>query len=128
MATDSIEVSGVIPASPEVLYEAWLDADQHAAMTGAPATGDGEVFTAWGGYITSRTVSAQPSVVIEQRWRTLDFPEEAPDSMLRVRFEPVAEGARVCFEHSEIPAGQGANYEDGWVTHYLEPMAAHFGS
>jgi uncharacterized protein YndB with AHSA1/START domain len=127
MSTDSIEVSGVIPASPEVLYEAWLDPEKHAAMSGAPATVDGDLFTAWGGYISGRIVSAQPPAVIEQRWRTLDFPEDAPDSLLRVRFEAVPGGTRVSFEQSEIPAGQGENYEGGWVTHYLEPMGAHFG-
>lgn len=127
MSTDSIEVTGVIPAAPEALYEAWLDPEQHAAMTGAPASADGERFTAWGGYISARTVLAQAPARIEQRWRTGAFPDEAPDSLLCVRFDPDPGGTRMSFVHSEIPAGQGADYAEGWVTHYIEPMQAHFG-
>ena len=52
MSTDSIEVSGVIPATPAQIWEAWLDGERHAAMTGAPATSEGaepgDRFTAWG--------------------------------------------------------------------------------
>jgi len=30
----SFEVTGVIPASPERVYAAWLDSVEHTAMTG----------------------------------------------------------------------------------------------
>lgn len=127
MSTDTIEVSGLLPATPAAIFEAFLDGTQHAAMTGAAATVDGEVFTAWGGYISGHTISREPATSIVQRWRTLDFPVDAPDSLVRIALQAVDGGTRVTFHHSEIPAGQGVNYETGWVTHYLEPMLAHFG-
>jgi uncharacterized protein YndB with AHSA1/START domain len=127
MNTDSISVSGVIPATPEQIFTAWLDGALHAAMTGAPASVDGAVFTAWGGYISGRTVALEPHALIEQTWRTLDFPQEAAESRLRVLLAAVDGGTRITFDHSEIPAGQGVNYEQGWHTHYLEPMRAYFG-
>ena len=40
MATDSIRVSTVIPAHPERVYRAWLDAGEHGAFTGSKATGE----------------------------------------------------------------------------------------
>jgi|GEM_PF-4417192 len=34
----SFTVFAEIPASKEKIYSAWLNSDEHAAMTGAPAT------------------------------------------------------------------------------------------
>ena len=33
MPTESIQVSDVIPGTPQRIYEAWMDAGKHAAMT-----------------------------------------------------------------------------------------------
>ena len=122
----------MIPATPAQIWEAWLDGERHAAMTGAPATSEGaepgDRFTAWGGYISGQTVALEPPSVIRQSWRTLDFPAEAPDSRVEVHLEAVQEGTRVTFVHGGIPSGQGVNYEQGWVTHYLEPMTAFWSS
>ena len=50
MSSDSIEVSGEVPATPDRVYEAFVDPEMHAAMTGGGATLEtsGE-FTAWDG-------------------------------------------------------------------------------
>jgi activator of HSP90 ATPase len=75
---DAITVTGVVPGvSPDDLRAAFLDADRHAAMTGAPATVDGARFTAWDGYIEGETLDAGDPIV--QAWRTADFPDDAPD-------------------------------------------------
>jgi activator of HSP90 ATPase len=96
-------------------------------MTGAAATGqaNGE-FTAWDGYIRGRTVKAYPGQKLVQAWRTAQFPEDAADSVLEIRFEASPGGTRVTFEHKGIPEGQGASYRQGWVDHYLVPMQAWF--
>jgi uncharacterized protein YndB with AHSA1/START domain len=124
---DEIEVEGVVATTPERIFNAWLDGEGHTAMTGSPATceqGIGGLFTAWGGYITGSTRELEPYRRIVQAWRTSQFPEDAPHSRLEVLLEPVAEGTRVVFRHSQIPTGQGVLYEAGWVTHYIEPMQA----
>ncbi len=125
--TESIEVTGEVAGNPTTVYEAFLDADVHTAMTGATATvaGNGE-FSAWDGYITGRTTQAEPGARLVQSWRTSHFPEDAADSVLEIRFEAIPGGTRVTFHHREIPEGQGADYERGWVDHYLEPMRAWF--
>lgn len=123
---DRITVSGVIPGvSPGQLREAFLDAEQHAAMTGAPATVDGANFTAWEGYIWGETLETGDPIV--QTWRTSHFPDDAPDSRLEIHLTAVAGGTEVRFEHSGIPAGQGVNYEGGWVDFYITPMQRYFG-
>jgi uncharacterized protein YndB with AHSA1/START domain len=127
--TDSFTVSRVLPATPEQIYEAWLDTDDHSEMTGASATCDpkvGGLFTAWEGYIEGANVELEPFRRIVQRWRTLEFPDDAPDSLLEIVLEASNGGTILTINHSEIPDGQGDAYRQGWVDHYFEPMAAHF--
>ena len=127
MRTDAIEVSGEVATTPERAYQAFVDPELHAAMTGAAATTkpNGE-FTAWDGYITGRTLEAQPGERLLQAWRSSHFPEDAPDSVLEIRFEATPGGTRVTFDHREIPEGQGVSYRQGWIDHYLVPMRAWF--
>ena len=127
MSTEAIKVSGEVNATPNQVYEAFLDAELHAAMTGAEATADADgTFTAWDGYIEGKTIEGDPGQRLVQSWRTSHFPEDAPDSRLEIRFEATEGGTRVTFDHAEIPQGQGGNYEQGWVDFYLVPMAAYF--
>jgi uncharacterized protein YndB with AHSA1/START domain len=128
--TDSLQLSAVIPAPPAMVFAAWMSADGHAQMTNAGATvepGEGGRFTAWDGYIEGTHVRIDPDRGVVQRWRTTDFPEDAPDSLLDVRFEVAPEGTRLVIVHTEIPAGQGPNYEQGWADFYFTPMVAWFG-
>ncbi|MDA1174031.1 MAG: SRPBCC domain-containing protein [Chloroflexi bacterium] len=127
--TDSFTVSRVLPATPQQIYEAWLDTDDHSEMTGASATCDPKVvgaFTAWEGYIEGTNVALEPFGRIVQRWRTLKFPDDAPDSLLEIVLEASNGGTIMTINHSEIPEGQGDSYKVGWSDHYFEPMTAHF--
>lgn len=127
--TDSFTVSRALPATPQQIYEAWLDTDDHGEMTGAPATCDPQVggaFTAWEGYIEGTNVALEPFSRIVQRWRTLEFPDDAPDSILEIVLEASNGGTIMTINHSEVPEGQGDSYKVGWVDHYFEPMTAHF--
>jgi uncharacterized protein YndB with AHSA1/START domain len=128
--SDALERSAVVPASCETIFDAWIDGAGHAAMTGADASSEPEVggrFTAWDGYIEGvHEILERPHRIV-QRWRTVEFPEDAPDSRLELRFTTEGDGTRVHILHSEIPAGQGEQYEQGWHDHYLAPMVAHFG-
>lgn len=126
---ENIRLSDIIPASPERVFTAWLDAKEHASMTGAGATDEGEGrFTAWDGYISARTVSSVPHSKIVQAWRTTEFPEKTPDSTLTLHLEPVPEGTKLTLVHTRIPDGQGESYEQGWRDHYFAPMKKHFDS
>jgi len=131
MATESIQVSGVVRAPPDRIYEAWLDSAEHSAMTGGRATIDANVggrFTAWDGYIEGATLELEPGRRIVQRWRTSEFPSGAADSLVEIRLEPLEEGTRIIFLHSEIPEGQRAKYEQEWREHYLDPMDRYFAA
>ena len=128
---DELTLRAVITgASPDQIYSAWVDGAGHAAMTGAGASSDpreGGQFTAWDGYITGHHVTLEPGRRLVQRWHTASFPPGAPSSLVDLRFEAVPEGTAITLRHTEIPAGQGPDYDRGWEKHYFAPMRAHFG-
>jgi len=116
--TEAITVSTTLPASPEAVYRAWLDAREHSLFRGAKATVERRVggkFTAWDGYIQGRTLEVEPDRRIVQSWRTTEFPEGSGDSRLEVLLEAVGAGTRVTLVHTNIPDGQGKEYEQGWL-------------
>ena len=128
--SESIEVTRVIPAKAERIYNAWLSGDEHGLMIGSTATYDpssGE-FTAWDGYISGKTLEQQGHDRFVQAWRTTEFPEGAPDSRLEVVLEEVPEGTRVTLVQTDVPDGQGESYEVGWSDHYFDPMTDYFTS
>ena len=130
MAEDSLKTSDVIPAAPEDLFDAWLDGEGHAAMTGADATGQpvvGARFTAWGGYITGQNLEIDRPGRIVQAWRTSQF-EDAPDSLLEILFAATDGGTRVTFNHSNLPPEQVADYLQGWEDHYFRPMRDYYNA
>lgn len=126
---DSFEVSAVLPASPEQVYQAWLDAEEHSAFTGGEAEVEafvGGKFSAWDGYIEGRTLELEPGRRIVQAWRTTEFPPNARDSRLEVLLAKTRGGTRITLKHSNIPIGQGKEYEQGWEEHYFAPMKVYF--
>jgi uncharacterized protein YndB with AHSA1/START domain len=123
------EVSDVIPASPEVLYAAWLESGEHTNMTGSPAEVSAEIggrFKAWDEYIQGTNLELEPPNRILQRWRTSEFEESDKDSRLEILFESQGDGTRVTIRHSDLPS-HGMQYQQGWIDAYFVPMKAYFG-
>ena len=129
MTTDTIRISAIIPAPPERIYAAWLDSDEHSAITHSTAGVEAWVggrHSAWGGSIRGTTVELQPGRRIVQTWWASDFPPGSEESRLEVLFEPVPEGTLVTINHTGLPQGRGHRYEDGWKDFYLDNMKAYF--
>jgi uncharacterized protein YndB with AHSA1/START domain len=126
---EKIAVSGIIPATPDEIYDAWIDSEKHSAMTESTATIDGTVggsYTAGDDYIHATFTELEPGARIVQTWRSTDFPEDAGDSIVEVILTPVTNGTKVTINHSEIPEGQGKEYKKGWKEFYLDTMKAYF--
>jgi activator of HSP90 ATPase len=127
--SEELELSTVLPASPQRVYEAWLDSKAHADFTGSSAKIDpqtGGDYSAWDGYIWGKTLYQEPYRLIRQSWRTSDFPEDAPDSVLEVLFEAAGTGTKLTLIHTNIPEGQGEQYRQGWEDFYFVPMKDYF--
>jgi len=128
---EKIELSTIFPVGSERIYRAWLDSAEHTAFTGGAAIIEPQVggaFSAWDGYIQGVTLVLEPYRRIVQTWRTTEFPEASADSRLEVLLEEVEAGTKLTLIHSEIPAGQGEDYRQGWVENYFNPMEEYFSS
>jgi uncharacterized protein YndB with AHSA1/START domain len=133
MPLETVRLTAVLPASADRIYAAWLDSGEHSRMTGGKASVDPRIggdYSAWDGYIEGKTLELEPGRRIVQSWRSSDFPLGAGDSRLEVHLLDVPSdqggGCEVTIIHTEIPEGQGAQYEAGWRDHYLEPMRKYF--
>lgn len=127
--SESFEVSTVLPASAERIYEAWLNSNEHAAFIGSSAEIDAAVggrFSVWDGYIEGVNEQLEPNHRIVQSWRTTEFPPDSPDSRLEIVLEEVEEGTRLTLYHTELPEGQATQYREGWEEHYFEGMQEYF--
>jgi len=128
MSTESITLWEIFPASPREIYDAWLSS-AHGKMVGSTATVDPRVggsFTAWDAYMSGTTLELEPYRRIVQAWRTTEFAAASPDSRLELMLEQVEGGTRLTIRHTEIPEGQGASLEQGWIDHYFRPMKEYF--
>ena len=126
---EELTISAVFNTTAKNLYDAWLDSEKHSDFTGSFAEIKPEVggeFTAWDGYIWGKTVELNPFYRILQSWRTTEFPESSPDSMLEIKFEDTPLGGKVSIIHSQIPKGQSASYLQGWKDYYFAPMQDYF--
>lgn len=123
-------LTSTIPATPQEIYEAWLDSIGHSEMTGAEAVMSDEVgaeVSAWDGYISGRNLELVPGERIVQSWRTTRFSDDHEDSIISVTLEPTEEGTLLTLVHSNVPDDQTSYEEEGWQSQYFEPMQAYFG-
>ncbi|MFC2046059.1 SRPBCC domain-containing protein [Chloroflexota bacterium] len=124
------EISQVIPASPERIYEAWLDSEEHTSMTGGQAkisANVGDTFEAWDGYIQGQNLELEIPRRILQQWRTNEFEETEEDSQLEILLDRAGDGTRVTIQHSALPE-HGMQYRQGWIDAYFLPMIEYFGN
>lgn len=130
MPKEKISIFTDFKKSASAIYHAWLDSKSHSAFTGGDAEIEAKVnssFTAWNGYITGQILELDTDKRILQSWRTVEFDEDDEDSILEVKIEDLEDGhSRLTLTHSNLPAGTGKKYKDGWKENYFDPMHDFF--
>lgn len=129
MKVTTIKQKIIIPATPEEVYEAFMDVKKHSAFTGSKATCDPKVegkFTAWDGYISGKNLELEKGKKIVQEWMTTEWLEGYPPSRLELTFKKVEEGTELSMVHSGVPAEQADDIEQGWIKFYWEPLKKYF--
>ncbi|MGB6043588.1 MAG: SRPBCC domain-containing protein [Pirellulales bacterium] len=120
-----------LPATPDRLFDMYLDADDHSSFTGAPAIIEpqpGGRFSAFGEALTGIILRVQPKRLIVQSWRSANWPEDAIDSTLVLSFWPQGEGARIELVHVNVPEIDFAGVSQGWHQYYWAPWRAYLDS
>ena len=103
------ELSCTIPATPQAIYEAWLDGAAHSAMTGGEAEASNQLgvpHSAWDNYITGKNLDLAPGTRIVQTWRTSQLAADDPDSSVTVALTPVKTGTKLTLTHRGVPTGR----------------------
>ncbi len=110
-------------ASPETLFEMYLDSKRHTAATGAPAKLSRKVGGAWqahGGAIGGKNLLIVPGKQIVQAWRA-GFWKKSDLSILIMTFEKAAGGAFVEIVHVGVPQHDQKGVRNGWPKYYWKP-------
>ena len=130
MGTNEFEMTATFAVAPEAIFDAWLSSEGHSQMTASPANVEERIdgaFSAWDGYIWGVTREIERPHRILQAWRTSEFPEDSPDSLVEILLEKVEGGTRLTLKHTNIPEGQAEEYKQGWEDFYFKPMKGYFG-
>ena len=117
-----------IPATPDEVYDAFLDEKKHTEFTGAKASVDpriGGEFTAWDGYILGKNLDLVRGIRIVQEWKTTEWPDYPP-SVVEFSLKQKGNGTEVTIIHSKVPLEQAESYRQGWIDFYWEPMKKYF--
>jgi activator of HSP90 ATPase len=119
----------VIPATPDEVYDAYIDPKKHAEFTGSKATMSPRVggkFTAWDDYISGRNLELEKGKKIVQEWVTSEWPQDYPPSRLELTFKEVGGNTELTLVQSDVPAEQANELEEGWTDFYWKPLKAYF--
>jgi len=126
----TLKQSHIIAAPEEKVYRTYLNAKTHSAFTGSKATSNPKVggkMTAWDGYIEGKFLELVEGRKIIQEWKTTEWPEGYPLSLLELDFRPASKGrTRLNMIHSKVPLEQADKYYEGWLSMYWEPLRQYF--
>jgi uncharacterized protein YndB with AHSA1/START domain len=120
----NVIIAASLPAPPDRLFDMYVDADQHAAFTGLPATIEpraGAPFRAFDGMLTGKILHVEPKRLIVQTWRSGKWPAETIDSVLVLSFWPDPEGGRIELNHINVADDDFAGISHGWEQYYWTP-------
>jgi len=121
----------VLPGSPAELHAMYMDAEIHAAFTGAPATiseEPGSPFEAFGGLLTGTMLQVVKPMLIVQSWRSVNFADEDPDSTLIISFSPEDDDGRIDLIHLDVPENDFQGVSGGWESRYFAPWLTYLQS
>jgi Activator of Hsp90 ATPase homolog 1-like protein len=127
--TKPIQQTVRFAAGPRELFEMYVDSKKHSAATGGHARMSrrtGGRFTAWNGMLRGRNLLVVPGRMIVQTWRSINFKDSDPDSILVLRFSKAPGGSgRVDLVHANLPASDHRGVGQGWPKYYWRPWAKY---
>ncbi len=124
-----IKQTVLIDASPDEVYEAYVDPKKHAAFTGQGATGSPKVggrFTAGDSYISGKYIKLERGKEILHEWTTTEWPAGYPPSILELKLKAKGKKTELTMVHTKVPEEQVEYYAEGWKEFYWTPLKKYF--
>ena len=113
----TIQIAASLPASPDRLFDMYLDPEQHSAFTGSPVTispRPGAEFRAFDGVLEGTILQVVPKRLIVQSWRSPHWGPADLDSTLILTFWPEADSGRIELTHVNVVDTDFAGVSQGW--------------
>jgi uncharacterized protein YndB with AHSA1/START domain len=123
-----IQLAASLPATPERLFDMYLDPVEHAAFTGAPVTiapHAGAAFRAFNDVLSGTILQVVPKRLIVQSWRSPHWGPADIDSTLILTFLPEAGGGRIELVQVNVVDHDFAGVCHGWEKYYWQPWRAY---
>jgi uncharacterized protein YndB with AHSA1/START domain len=120
----TIQLAASLPASPERLFEMYLDPVEHAAFTGSPVTiaaQPGAAFRAFDEVLSGTILQVVPKRLIVQSWRSPQWGPSDLDSTLILTFLPERDRARIELTQVNVVETDFAGVSQGWEKYYWTP-------
>lgn len=127
--TTVIKQEAFIPATPEEVYDAFLDGKKHSEFTGSKAVSSAKVgakFSTWEGYSFGKNLELVKGRRIVQEWKTTEWPKGMEPSIFELTLVPSKGGTLLKMVHLKVPAEQADEYRQGWIDYYWEPLKKYF--
>lgn len=125
MKTKNIQHTVLIHAPPQKVYDALMNQKKHSQFTGARARIRAKAcrpFTCYDGYITGFTLELEPARCIVQAWRSRDWPSGHYSIVTFALSKRSAHRTQLRFTQLGVPANDYARKNQGWRTHYWQPL------
>lgn len=135
---EAIHQEVTFKASRKRLYDALTDVKQFDQVVRLSSAGmslgnaptaiskdAGGNFLLFGGHIIGRHLELSPGERLVQAWRVVSW---NPGIYSIVKFELSEQdgGAKLIFDHTGFPEGQGQHLADGWRANYWQPLEKYF--
>lgn len=131
MDLTTVQITGLLPASPERVYQAWLDPQEHTSFTGGRETEVqgrvGAPFKAYDGKISGKVTKLRTNQLLSFAIRADSYPDEVKDSKLEITLSPRPDGTtEIQIQQSGVPAPLTKEFETIWLDGYFTPMRSYF--
>ncbi len=124
----TIQIAASLPATPDRLFDMYLDPVEHAAFTGSPVTIEpraGAAFRAFGDILSGTILQVVSKRLIVQSWRSPHWGPDDLDSTLILTFLPEASGGRIELTQVNVADQDFAGVSHGWEKYYWTPWRAY---
>jgi activator of HSP90 ATPase len=127
---ETIRQTIVFDCPAHAFYATFLDAGEHAEITGAPAAiypHVGGSYMAYGGEVRGQFTRLIEDQLIVMRWRpTLAAWPEDHYAVLAMELYQSSDGTTVEFEISEVPGELAEAIAASWEELFWQPLGAYF--
>ena len=118
-----------LSARPDIVFAALTEGRSIKAWSGQKGKVQltiGGVFEMFDGWVKGRVLLFKPGKILSYSWHTSDWPEKAPDSIVKYTLTKSTKGTKVLLEHKRFPnIKEMESHKIGWMEHVFEPLEAY---